>query len=90
MRQATCPSPVLWVAFGPAGKAIPSDSKAVVPLYNRRASAEVLGQPFDPAFPRGNTPDASRRILSRRDSSSIAFPAGQSERGKNWGWAGEC
>jgi len=41
---------------GPAGRAIPSDSKAVVLPWSGRASAKVLRQPFDPAFLCGKTP----------------------------------
>jgi hypothetical protein len=39
-----CPPPVLGEAPGPAGRAIPSDSKAVVPPWSERASAEILRQ----------------------------------------------
>ena len=81
------PPPVLGEGLGPAGRAIPSDSKALVPLQSGLASAEVSRQPFDPAFLCGKTLDGPGRILSRRDSSSIALPPGPSWRVENWGWA---
>lgn len=85
--KTPCPPPVLYEFPGPAGRTIPSDSKAVVPLWSRRASAEVSGQPFDPAFPCGKGLDGPGTILSHRDSSSIAFPPGPSWRVENWGRA---
>ena len=80
------PTPFLCEALGPARRVIPSNSKAVLPLWGRRGSAEVLRKPFDPAFPHGNASDAPGKILSHRDSSSIALHAGQSKRGRNRGW----
>lgn len=41
------------------------------PFWGRQASAGVLRQPFDPALPPGNAPDASETTLSRRDSSLV-------------------
>jgi hypothetical protein len=71
-----------------AVRTILSDSKAVVLPKRKRPSTEVSQQPFDPAFLCGNTPDALGRILSRRDSSFLALPAGQSPQEKNGGERG--
>jgi hypothetical protein len=43
----------------------------VVSLKSRRASIEVLRQPFDPAFPRGTTPDPPGKSFPAR----IPYPS---------------
>ena len=86
-QNPACPPPVFYEVPGPAGRAITSDSKAVVPLQNRRASAEVSGQPFDPAFFCGKGLDGPGTILSPRGFLIHRPPRRAILVGENWGWA---
>ena len=70
------PPPVLGEGLGPAGRAIPSDSKSR--LWRDSLERAGFSRGFSAAL-RSRLPlrkglDGPGRILSRRDSSSIALP----------------
>ena len=85
----SCPPPVLWEVLGPAGRAIPSDSKSRL----WRDSLERAG------FSRGFSAALRSRLPLRKDTGwtrENPFPPGflihRSPRrailaGENWGWA---